>query len=519
MYVIDDVSNDYSRDIVVGLKGEYWGKIFVHDGESGDEIWMFKEGGYDYVDHFYVTMIEDISGDGIPDVVYYSRDSRQRFYLFNSKTGEEIWIGSLADPLYGLRALVEVQDFSSDDLNELIVIDWSGELGMISGRSGETMWSERYRSELGSRSKWSEPPDFYAHDISDVSGDGISDIIIGGDGALAIDGVNGNIIWELPDITIWGIEVIDEKYIVLGTDEGIFYKNGRTGDTIWSYDVGGIVSEIYISPDISGDGLDDLLIGSNNRFVYALNPNIPTDDDPPHTYVTSIPEGTVNYNDVTITWSGMDEVTTNPNHLQFVFRLKGYNDDWTSWSSTTQASYDNLPNGEYTFEVVARDEAKNVDPTPVSLSFTIKVQQEEPKPEPSPSPEPEPEPEEQNFGTLRIKVYDEARTPLSGVTIYSTSQPEGQSSLDSTTSSDGEVTFQDVIAGEYIIQAMKQEYESASSTGRIIKGDSIELVFYLEETETEPEPEPINQDIPGYPTLAIVIGGLLSLFILKKFQS
>jgi len=152
-------------------------------------------------------------------------------------------------------------------------------------------------------------------------------------------------------------------------------------------------------------------------------------------------------------------------------------------------------------------------------------------------PEPEPEPEEQALGTLRIRVYNETRAPLSGVTVYSSSQPEGQSSLEGTTSSDGEVTFEDVIAGEYFIKAMKQEYESSISIGGVALGDTLELVFYLEETETEPEPEPSPASspepsispsptpepeqggIPGFPTQAVVLGVLLSLFILKKIQS
>lgn len=138
-------------------------------------------------------------------------------------------------------------------------------------------------------------------------------------------------------------------------------------------------------------------------------------------------------------------------------------------------------------------------------------------------PEPQPEPEEQPLGTLRIRVYDEARSPLSDVTVYSSSQPEGQSSLDGTTSSEGEVTFREVLAGEYVIKAMKQDYESSTSTGGVALGDTLELVFYLEETETEPEPTPevteSSGGIPSFPMISIIMGMAIVAIFLSKSNS
>ena len=49
------------------------------------------------------------------------------------------------------------------------------------------------------------------------------------------------------------------------------------------------------------------------------------------------------------------------------------------------------------------------------------------------------------MGTIRVRVYDKARSSLIEVTVYPTSQPEGQSTLDGTPSSEGEIIFREVL--------------------------------------------------------------------------
>jgi len=40
--------------------------------------------------------------------------------------------------------------------------------------------------------------------------------------------------------------------------------------------------------------------------------------------------------------------------VTYAHRLKGYNDEWSSWSDESNVTYENLPFGNYTFEVKAR---------------------------------------------------------------------------------------------------------------------------------------------------------------------
>lgn len=51
-------------------------------------------------------------------------------------------------------------------------------------------------------------------------------------------------------------------------------------------------------------------------------------------------------------------------------RLKGYESEWSAWSRKAEKTYTNLPAGDYTFEVKAKDDLGNVSPVS-SFSFTV----------------------------------------------------------------------------------------------------------------------------------------------------
>jgi hypothetical protein len=94
------------------------------------------------------------------------------------------------------------------------------------------------------------------------------------------------------------------------------------------------------------------------------------DTIPPNTTITSGPSGTLTNNDVTITYTGTDNTTFTSN-LVYSYRLDSYDTSWSGYTALTSKSYNDLPNGSYTFQVRAKDQAGNVDPTPASGSFTV----------------------------------------------------------------------------------------------------------------------------------------------------
>ena len=99
---------------------------------------------------------------------------------------------------------------------------------------------------------------------------------------------------------------------------------------------------------------------------------VSVDTTPPDTSITSGPSGTITTNSAAFTFTGTDNVTSTANLLYATY-LQGYDSDWSSFSSSTTKSYSNLPNGSYTFQVKAKDQAGNEDPTPATRAFTVAV--------------------------------------------------------------------------------------------------------------------------------------------------
>lgn len=58
-------------------------------------------------------------------------------------------------------------------------------------------------------------------------------------------------------------------------------------------------------------------------------------------------------------------------HMQYSYRLEGYDKAWSAWSGETEKAYTNLPNGNYTFHVRAKNNLAEASET-VSYSFVIR---------------------------------------------------------------------------------------------------------------------------------------------------
>ena len=96
----------------------------------------------------------------------------------------------------------------------------------------------------------------------------------------------------------------------------------------------------------------------------------PLDIDPPETVITASPAGIITSNSATFTFTGSDN-ETQTSDLVYATYLQGYDSGWSRFSSSTSITYNNLPDGPYTFQVRARDQAGNIDPSPAVRSFTV----------------------------------------------------------------------------------------------------------------------------------------------------
>jgi hypothetical protein len=93
-----------------------------------------------------------------------------------------------------------------------------------------------------------------------------------------------------------------------------------------------------------------------------------TDTVPPETAITSdMPEFTGSQ-EVSLTYSGTDNVTP-PASIKFSYSVDG--GGWSAWTTDTSASITGLSDGPHTIRVKSRDEAGNEDPTPAEETCTV----------------------------------------------------------------------------------------------------------------------------------------------------
>jgi len=104
------------------------------------------------------------------------------------------------------------------------------------------------------------------------------------------------------------------------------------------------------------------------------------DMTPPETFILDGPEegATLPGNDVGFTCTGWDMITSYL-YLKYSYRLEGYDAPgaWSDWeypdSGVGSWSCTDLSDGDYTFQVRAKDEVGHIDPSPAERSFTVAV--------------------------------------------------------------------------------------------------------------------------------------------------
>lgn len=92
------------------------------------------------------------------------------------------------------------------------------------------------------------------------------------------------------------------------------------------------------------------------------------DNTPPDTQITGGPDGPITGSGATFTFAGTDNVTP-PAGLTFAWRVDA--GEFTPFATAASATLSGLIAGPHAFEVKARDQAGNEDPTPARRSFTV----------------------------------------------------------------------------------------------------------------------------------------------------
>lgn len=176
----------------------------------------------------------------------------------------------------------------------------------------------------------------------------ISGTVLSSDGSLIPGGV---------DLTLSS----PEQTIVQHIDNGNFSFNGIEGG-----------NAVSITPYAKGYAFAPThLVYSNLIKNISLETirGYSSDDLSPTTSFVNFPPAVNNNSTVTFSWIGQDDTSTTEN-LLYQYKLLGYDTDWSDFSNLTSKTYD-VNNGIYTFQVVAKDEAGNINQVPTNCSFVV----------------------------------------------------------------------------------------------------------------------------------------------------
>ncbi len=327
---IEDINNDGYDDVIVGLA---WGvrAVKVLSGKTGNQIWIydthiFGDGGwvykvwtgFDYNDdgitdvlaatgndgtnsgpkrffcldgtngtplwdtytdgpNFAVMGVEDFTGDGKPDVVGGSSNNYETqgiVYGINGSNGSIEW--SFNANGTSVWAVEQLDDFTGDGIKDVTAGDFAGNFYLLNATNGSAQYSGSVGSNLILRFER----------LDDVNGDGYADIAIAqsGTSAVVFSGYNGQNIWlqSLSD-KAWNIDRIADitgdgiNDLIVGTlyttNRG-YFLNGVTGEELQSVYYGEAIDAIAAIPDITGDGSMEMVVGGRNGKLSCFSGGI-----------------------------------------------------------------------------------------------------------------------------------------------------------------------------------------------------------------------------------------------------
>ena len=234
---LDDVNGDLVPDVAFGAGSEN-DSVYVVDGASSGgagsqaaALWSFFAGDSVYS----VRDIGDADGDGRHDVLVAAGDNADTLTCLSGSgsppSGDVLWS---YDPSANLWACGVLPDVTGDGVNEALAVVWTTDGSAVRCRDGATggpVWSSTAVPMNG----------MMVDILEDVTGDGTPEVVVSSweNAVIVLSGVDGSLVWKttVPDL----------------------YGNG--GD-VWS---------ARAIDDLDGDGVQDVIAGSFNNHVYAVN--------------------------------------------------------------------------------------------------------------------------------------------------------------------------------------------------------------------------------------------------------
>ncbi|MCF7920118.1 MAG: choice-of-anchor D domain-containing protein [Candidatus Cloacimonetes bacterium] len=270
-----DYNDDGVNDILAatGNDGNYTGpqRVYCLDALTGDSIWEFYTTG----PKFSALGIADVNNDGIPDAIgggSNQNESDGYVYGINGANGNQMWSYTVDGS--SVWALEQLDDINNDGIQDIIAGDFSGNYYGLDASNGSPIWNGSIGTAIILRFV----------DLGDVNSDGHPDISIAHssiDNAITLDGYTGTQIWSHPVAdqpwNICGIEDLSGDGIndlivgTLYTNSYVYYLDGTDGSELASVYVGNAIDAIGAIHDVDGNGSMEVIVGARNGWVYCYS--------------------------------------------------------------------------------------------------------------------------------------------------------------------------------------------------------------------------------------------------------
>ncbi len=219
--------------------------------------------------------VEDFTGDGVPDVLAgCANDAESTGYGkgINGATGALMWTYPAAgSSVWGVEQL---DDVTGDGIPDVIIGDFSGHIYGLNAAAGTQVYTLSISSVIITR----------LERLGDVNGNGYSDIIPAHSTTTTtqvIDGYTGGVIWShavadqpwnvarIADIT--GDSIDDVLVGTLYNSNYVYFLNGVNGSELKKISYGQAVDAIASIPDVIGDFSMEMVAGGRDGKVNCLS--------------------------------------------------------------------------------------------------------------------------------------------------------------------------------------------------------------------------------------------------------
>jgi hypothetical protein len=288
--VVGDVDGDGRSEIVFVAYGTTYGAagaLVILSGDDGtEELLATEPGGYAPMGASGVAL-GDLEGDGVPEIVYFSRDSR---VVAVHADGSLVWRSEASTTLWSYHGAPAIADLDGDGLAEVVagkaILDHTG-LRVGNGTAGWGGWygipvvadldgDGQQEVVVGNAAVrrdgsaiWTSTVNDGYPAVADFDGDGQGEVVSAGDGMVTLLDTDGTTLWgpiavpggrngppTVADFDADGAPEIgtagEEAYYVYDTDGTLLWEaatydvtSGQTGSSVFDFDDDGQAEVIY----------------------------------------------------------------------------------------------------------------------------------------------------------------------------------------------------------------------------------------------------------------------------------